>query len=156
MLKCQHCGQQLVDELDDIPISSFYCWAVRRKQGHHAALLPGTERRGQTARSLNAHVHRDPHRVVAIGEKPGDSRGAKGDQGSSRLRWPIEKWSIVYESIKKEGLKYPIPVRPDGLILGGQHRMAICIALGAEPKTVTTDVHVHDPIYPPEIATQAG
>jgi ParB-like chromosome segregation protein Spo0J len=45
-----------------------------------------------------------------------------------------EEYEALKESIKKEGLYYPIIVNEEGEILDGYHRYKACLELGIEPK----------------------
>jgi len=47
---------------------------------------------------------------------------------------PEEEYAALKESIRKEGLHYPIIVNGEGVILDGHHRYRICRELGIEPK----------------------
>lgn len=47
-----------------------------------------------------------------------------------------EDYKGLYESIKEEGLKIPIAVNQDNVILDGHHRYKICQELGKETRTI--------------------
>lgn len=50
------------------------------------------------------------------------------------LKLPKTEYEALKESIKAEGLHFPITVNGEGFILDGHHRYRICLELGVEPK----------------------
>jgi len=50
-----------------------------------------------------------------------------------------EEYEALKESIRKEGMHYPIIVNREGIILDGHHRFRICQELGLEPKVEVKD-----------------
>jgi ParB-like chromosome segregation protein Spo0J len=50
-----------------------------------------------------------------------------------------EEYKSLKESIKENGLHFPIVVNQDGIILDGHHRYKACQELGIEPKTLVRE-----------------
>ncbi|WP_019888345.1 ParB N-terminal domain-containing protein [Streptomyces purpureus] len=48
-----------------------------------------------------------------------------------------EELHELTESVRTHGLRHPIVLGPDGILLDGRHRLAVCKALGVEPRFTT-------------------
>jgi ParB-like nuclease domain len=50
-----------------------------------------------------------------------------------------EEYESLKESIKENGLRHPIDINKEGVVLDGHHRYRACKELGIKPITVTKD-----------------